>query len=82
MTAVEFAKEMGYDYSTVMRWLRDDIVPGADFLPINEKFGVWRIPEEALKMEKPRAGRKRGWRKDAVKKTAKKKTTKKGGVKK
>jgi hypothetical protein len=74
MTAVEFAKAMDYDYSTVMRWLRRGLVPGAEFMRISEsgKFGIWRIPQEALKMEKPRLGRK----KDA------KKGAKKGGEKK
>ena len=61
MTAVEFAKAMDYDYSTVMRWLRRGLVPGAEFMPVSEsgKFGIWRIPQSALQMEKPRPGRRR-----------------------
>ncbi len=62
MTAVEFAKAIDYDYSTVMRWLRRGLVPGAEFMPVSEsgKFGIWRIPQAALQMEKPRLGRKKG----------------------
>jgi hypothetical protein len=61
MTAVEFAKAIDYDYSTVMRWLRLGLVPGAEFMRISEsgKYGIWRIPEAALQMEKPRLGRKK-----------------------
>jgi hypothetical protein len=61
MTAVEFAKAIDYDYSTVMRWLRRGLVPGAEFMPVSEsgKFGIWRIPQSALQMEKPRLGRKK-----------------------
>jgi hypothetical protein len=76
MTAVEFAKAIDYDYSTVMRWLHQGIVPGAEFMPVSEsgKFGIWRIPQAALEMEKPRLGRKRQSRKAAKagKKQAKK----------
>jgi hypothetical protein len=77
MTAVEFAKVMDYDYSTVMRWLKSGLVPGAEFVEISGRFGVWQIPEEALTMEKPRAGRKRGWKKEGAKKS--RKPAKKGG---
>lgn len=70
MTAVEFAKQIDYDYSTVMRWLRRGLVPGAEFVTVSGSFGVWKIPHAALKMEKPRLGR----RKD-------KKSTKKGAGK-
>ncbi len=72
MTATEFAQTMEYDYSTVMRWLRRGLVPGAKFVEISGSFGVWQIPEEALKMEKPRTGRPRGWGKKSSKKPAKK----------
>ena len=73
MTAVEFAKAMEYDYSTIVRWLRLGLVPGAEFMPISEsgKFGIWRIPQAALQMKAPRLGRKRGSKK-ATKKGSKK----------
>ncbi len=69
MTAVEFAEKMDYDYSTIMRWLRMDLVPGAKFVPVSGKFGVWQIPQSALSMQRPRPGRKRA-----------KKPAKKGGA--
>jgi hypothetical protein len=76
MTAVEFAKAMEYDYSTVMRWLKDGIVPGAQFVEVSGNFGVWQIPVSALtEIKLPRPGRKR-----ATKKTGVKKATKKGGA--
>jgi hypothetical protein len=79
MTAVEFAKAMEYDYSTVMRWLKEGIVPGARFVEVSGNFGVWQIPESALKeIVLPRPGRKRGAKKAEVKKAAKK-TSKKVG---
>lgn len=69
MTAVEFAKAMDYDYSTVMRWLKDGIVPGAEFVPISGQFGVWQIPKSALtEIKLPRPGRKRRPKKVEVKK--------------
>jgi hypothetical protein len=74
MTAVEFAQAMDYDYSTVMRWLRQGIVPGAKFVEISGEFGVWQIPESALKkIQLPRPGRKRRPKASGVKKAAKKK---------
>jgi hypothetical protein len=77
MTAVEFAKAMEYDYSTVMRWLKGGIVPGAQFMEVSGNFGVWQIPESALKeIVLPRPGRKRGVNKQSSKKPPKKK----GGV--
>jgi hypothetical protein len=71
MTAVEFAKAMDYDYSTIMRWLREGLVPGAKFVEVSGNFGVWQIPQEALEMRAPRLGRKRGSKK-ATKKATKK----------
>jgi len=60
MTATEFAKAMDYDYSTVMRWLREGIVPGAEFVNISGDFGVWQIPQSALtEIKLPRPGRKK-----------------------
>jgi len=69
MTAVEFAKAMDYDYSTIMRWLKDERVPGARFVEVSGQFGVWQIPETALtETVLPRPGRKRGTKKTGVKK--------------
>lgn len=70
MTAVEFAKAMDYDYSTIVRWLKLGLVPDAEFMKISEsgKFGIWRIPESALGMTPPRLGRKKAAAKKAKKK--------------
>jgi hypothetical protein len=60
MTAVEFAQAIDYDYTTIMRWLKRGLVPGAKFVEVSGKFGVWQIPQEALSMTPPRLGRKKG----------------------
>ena len=71
MTAVQFAKRMEVDYTTVMRWLKLKLVPGA----ILEETAIgtyWQIPESSLNMERPKAGRKRGRTADkAAKKSSK-----------
>jgi hypothetical protein len=78
MTAVDFAKAMDYDYSTIMRWLKDGIVPGAQFVEVSGNFGVWQIPHSAVtEMKVPRLGRKRGAKKVGAKKASKKTTSKK-----
>ena len=74
MTAVEFAQAIDYDYTTIMRWLKRGLVPGAKFVEVSGNFGVWQIPEEALNMTPPRLGRKKaetGETKKAAKKAAK-----------
>lgn len=53
MTSLDFAQKMGVSYHTVMRWLRMGIVPGA-----TKNRRDWEVPEEALSMEKPKAGPK------------------------
>jgi hypothetical protein len=68
MTAVEFAQAMDYDYSTIMRWLREGIVPGAKFVEVSGNFGVWQIPQSALtEIKLPRPGRKKSAKKAAKK---------------
>lgn len=59
MTAAEFARQMDYDYTTIMRWLRKGIVPGARREEVGEGLYLWRIPEAALEMRPPRLGRRR-----------------------
>jgi hypothetical protein len=71
MTAVTFAEEMNVDYATVIRWLKLGIVPGADLQEPVPGMKVWQIPESALQMKRPLAGRKRGEKKAAAKKPAK-----------
>jgi len=80
MTAVEFAQAMDYDYSTIMRWLRNGLVPGAKFVEISGQFGVWQIPKSAMtEIKLPRPGRKRQKDREAKKPAAKK--AKKGAAK-
>jgi hypothetical protein len=56
MTATVFAQEMGVDYSTVIRWLKRQIVPGAVLRESPERGKWWEIPETALQMERPKWG--------------------------
>jgi hypothetical protein len=71
MTAVEFAQAIDYDYTTIMRWLKRGLVPGAKFVEVSGKFGVWQIPQEALSMTPPRLGRKKVAAKKSKKGSAK-----------
>lgn len=57
MTAVQFAKEIGASYPTVVGWLSQGIVPGARKMS-DARGEYWQIPEDALKMERPRRGPK------------------------
>lgn len=75
MAATEFAEKINTPYPTVMAWLREGKVPGAELQELgNMKF--WLIPVDVLKdFERPRKGRPR---KEASAKPAAKKGTKKG----
>jgi hypothetical protein len=75
MTAVAFAEAMDVNYTTIMRWLRQGIVPGAELIEPVPGMTVWQIPESSLQMQRPKPGPKRG-----TKKTGVKKATKKGGA--
>jgi predicted site-specific integrase-resolvase len=57
-TAVKFAEKLNISYPTVIRWLKQGIVPDATWeqTPMGK---VWQIPESALKMERPRPGPKK-----------------------
>jgi hypothetical protein len=57
MTAKKFAEQMEINYRTALNWLEAGLVPGAErkISPIGE---YWDIPEEALKMERPKPGPK------------------------
>jgi hypothetical protein len=78
MTATVFAQEMGVDYSTVMRWLKRQIVPGAVLRESPERGKWWEIPESALQMERPKWG---GPKASAGAKTVAKKAAKSGAKK-
>jgi hypothetical protein len=72
MTAVAFAEAMDVNYTTVMRWLRNDLVPGAKLEEPFPGMKVWQIPESALHMKTPKPGPPRGTKKTGVKKGSKK----------
>jgi hypothetical protein len=71
MTVREFAEAMDVTYTTAIRWLKLSIVPGAYTEEVFPGMPVWRIPKDALQMERPKAG--------APKRSAKK--SKKGSAK-
>lgn len=80
MTAVAFAEAMDVNYTTIMRWLRQGIVPDAELIEPVPGMSVWQIPELALQMQRPKSGPKRGTKKTGVRKTGVKKAGKKGGT--
>ena len=51
-SAVKFAEALAVNRTTVLAWLRKGIVPGAVREEIVPGFIQWRIPAEALKMER------------------------------
>ncbi|HYE72615.1 MAG TPA: hypothetical protein VEF04_04755 [Blastocatellia bacterium] len=57
LTAVQFSKEIGASYPTVINWLDKGLVPNAEKIT-DERGTVWRIPESALKMSRPKRGPK------------------------
>lgn len=59
MTAKQFAEEIGAAYSTVNKWLRKGLIPGAE-LQEDARGPYWEIPLKALKtFSKPKKGRPR-----------------------
>lgn len=51
ITPKEFANEIGRPYDTVMRWLRNNLVPGIEV--IQESRGpVYKVPADAIKQFK------------------------------
>jgi hypothetical protein len=71
MTAVAFADAMDVNYTTVMRWLRNGIVPGAEQIEPIPGMKVWQIPESALQMKTPKPGPARGTKTTGVKRAKK-----------
>jgi hypothetical protein len=68
LTAVQFSKELGVSYPTVMSWLSQGIVPGA-VKKSDNRGEYWEIPESALQMERPKRGRKPSAKKSVSKAT-------------
>jgi len=60
MTVKEFAAKMERSYETIIRWLAQDMVPGAYKEEITPTLSIWRIPPEALQMPIPKSGPKEG----------------------
>lgn len=56
MNAREFADRMKIDYTTVSRWLKRGLIPGAKKIKVGP-YRIWEIPLEALKMNRPKSGR-------------------------
>jgi len=77
MTAVVFAEKMDVNYTTVMRWLRNGIVPGAEQIEPVPGMRVWQIPESALQMKMPKPGPPRGTKTTGVVKKSTKKAPRK-----
>jgi predicted site-specific integrase-resolvase len=67
MNAKKFAEAMEVEYATVIRWLKAGLVPGAELREVMPGVKWWEIPYDALKMERPRAGRKRSPKEGATK---------------
>jgi predicted site-specific integrase-resolvase len=61
-TAVKFAEQMRISYPTVVRWLKRGLVPGAR-LEETPAGSYWQIPESAMKMERPKVGRRKATKK-------------------
>lgn len=59
LTVKEFAGKMEIDRLTLLRWLKQGPVPDAQLMDTPAGISYWQIPEHALKMERPRAGRKK-----------------------
>jgi hypothetical protein len=72
MTAVAFAEAMDVNYTTVMRWLRNGIVPGAEQIEPVPGMKVWQIPQSAMQMKLPKPGPARGTKTTGITKKSKK----------
>ena len=59
MTTREFAEAIGRHYLTVLRWLREGLVPGAE--AVRETSGtVYRVPRSAVARFRKESPRPRG----------------------
>lgn len=78
MTSTEFAEKINTPYPTVMAWLREGRIPGAEIQEVgNMKF--WLIPVDVLKdFVRPKKGRPK---KEPASKKAATKKAKKGSAK-
>jgi hypothetical protein len=61
LTARQFAKRAGVAYPTVMKWLKENLIPGAE-IKKSPQFGkYWDIPATSLKsVAKRKPGPKKG----------------------
>lgn len=59
LTAKQFAKRAGVAYPTVMKWLRESIIPGANLITESPLGTYWQIPVTSLDaVEKRKPGPK------------------------
>jgi hypothetical protein len=79
MTSVEFADAIKRKYSTVARWLRDGLIPGAEPQKLGNEIR-WFIPRERVGDFKQWSPTKNWGKRGKAKKSAEK-TTKKGSTK-
>lgn len=72
MTVKEFAAAMDVTYTTAIRWLNLNLVPGAWREEVFPDMLVWRIPMDAVQtMERPKAGAPKMSERKAKKKSKK-----------
>lgn len=58
MTAREFAEKKDVTYHTVIRWIGQGLIPGAELVEVVPGLKIWQIPVEAADTIKPpKAGR-------------------------
>ena len=59
LTAKQFAKRAGVAYPTVMKWLRENIIPDANLITESPLGNYWQIPVTSLDaVEKRKPGPK------------------------
>jgi hypothetical protein len=56
VTARQFATLHGVPYTTVIFWLKREVIPGAEKqeIPVGRQGFIWRVPEDAPLPELPR----------------------------
>lgn len=61
LTARQFAKRAGVAYPTVIKWLKENLIPGAEMKRSPQFGNYWDIPADSLKsVAKRKPGPKKG----------------------
>jgi hypothetical protein len=87
LTARQFAKRAGVAYPTVIKWLKENLIPGAEMKKSVQFGNYWDIPATSLKsVTKRKPGPKKGSKRMKAAAGASTKTTrgaakKRGGTK-